>query len=165
MGQYEAGEANFNKNKSDGFYEEEEEIAEEKPKSTPKVTFAPQEADIFGVHDEKPEAEPEEGLHPADIFGHNKFFTEDQDNDDDAEIPLTQPQNETDQVDFSQLREEQADDAEEGETPKKKKKDKKQKRKKRKRTDSADAQILLLQQQTEEYKMKLMEKGVEIPKD
>merc|ERR1712096_282444 len=132
-----------------------EEIVEEKPKSTPKVTFAPQEADIFGVHNEKLEAEPE-GLHPADIFGHNKFFAEDQENDD-AEIPLTQPQNETDQVDFSQLREEQADDAAEGETPKKKKKDKKQKRKKRKRTDSADAQILLLQQQTEEYKMKLME--------
>jgi len=157
--QYEEGEANFEKNKKQNFNDSGVEDFTE-PKKNPTVTFAEevehQEADIFGVHNKK-KSEQAPKFQEADIFGvHNKkFLNESTENIEEPQIP-TENQNEVNE-DLSQLREE-TEDQQVGETPKKKKK------KKRKHKE-VDEEIARLEREQEEMKMKLMEKGLVIPKD
>jgi len=154
--QYEEGEANFEKNKKQNFNDSGVEDFTE-PKKNPTVTFAEevehQEADIFGVHNKKKETPK---FQEADIFGvHNKkFLNESSENIEEPET-TTENQNEVNE-DLSQLREE-TEDQQAGETPKKKKKKRKHK--------EVDEEIARLEREQEEMKMKLMEKGLVIPKD
>jgi len=162
--QYEEGEANFEKNKKQNFNDSGVEDFTE-PKKNPTVTFAEevehQEADIFGVHNKKKETPK---FQEADIFGvHNKkeclinrFLNESSENIEEAET-TTENQNAVNE-DLSQLRDDTEDTQQVGETPKKKKK------KKRKHKE-VDEEIARLEREQEEMKMKLMEKGLVIPKD
>jgi len=156
--QYEEGEANFEKNKKQNFNDSGVEDFTE-PKKNPTVTFAEevehQEADIFGVHNKKKETPK---FQEADIFGvHNKKFLNE--SSENIEEPETTTENQNEAAvneDLSQLREE-AEDQQTGETPKKKKKKRKHK--------EVDEEIARLEREQEEMKMKLMEKGLVIPKD